>query len=169
MKRADKRDLFGDIAANIDGIFDSMETTFEGFVGGSGRGDTYVNGKKIDCPGVVHVKNSETNCCVGGTVGPLILSTCDWWPICRGPATTTAGRGPLRCVTMVSVADANYKDIIGSAEASMTASGTKYRTTLGASPGGLDMDARPNMPMQTDGPRDFIVASSASAATRATF
>jgi hypothetical protein len=91
--------------------------------------------KDHDCPGVLHAGSvnggSETSgCCVGGTLPPVVVSSCPGWPLCTGPATTSQSYGPLSCATNIPYTASNYDELISSASKSLEASGTHIQTTL---------------------------------------
>lgn len=63
---------------------------------------------------------------MGGTLPPVVLSTCAGWPICTGPVTTTTTETPISCATIVSESESGYSSKISVASSSMAASGTNY-------------------------------------------
>lgn len=80
------------------------------------------------CPGVL---NDNTECCVGGKIPPLTLSSCAGWPICTGPVTVTTTSQPISCATIIPLSASDYSSLVASASSSLGASGTKYQTTIG--------------------------------------
>ncbi|KAI1086434.1 hypothetical protein F5B19DRAFT_160880 [Rostrohypoxylon terebratum] len=94
----------------------------------SALADSYQDHDMNNCPGVRFV-NSDSGCCVGGTVDAPFLSVCKGWPICEGPTTTTWTATPISCATIVTDGP-DYDAQISKARDSLKASGTHLVTPL---------------------------------------
>ncbi|KAF4974627.1 hypothetical protein FZEAL_8486 [Fusarium zealandicum] len=65
------------------------------------------------CPGVLAVTgDNDGYCCVGGE---LNLSTCEGWPICRGPQTEAPETTSMSCATKIALSESDYTSLVESA------------------------------------------------------
>ncbi|KAF2099001.1 hypothetical protein NA57DRAFT_56631 [Rhizodiscina lignyota] len=126
------------------------------------------------CPGVFHVEASDSSaCCVGGTLAPVVVSSCPGWPQCTGPATTSQEHKPLSCATDIPFTASDYSQQVASASSSLKASGTQIRTTItgagDASAGSTATGAASSTGGSSDSSATSTESSAAAASTNAAY
>ncbi|KAL2669826.1 hypothetical protein Neosp_015271 [[Neocosmospora] mangrovei] len=96
----------------------------------AGSGNNRLVGKK--CPGVLQVNGgNDAHCCVGGT---LNLSTCEGWPLCRGPQTAAPEPTSISCAAKIPLTANDYSSLVESASSRyLKASGKADPSSTGES------------------------------------
>ncbi|KAJ9607147.1 hypothetical protein H2200_008219 [Cladophialophora chaetospira] len=121
-----------------------------------------------DCPGLWYVAASAASgCCVGGTLAPVVLSTCPGWLVCSGPATTTTTHTPLSCATIISATDSDYSSKVIEASKSLQASGTHFQTAVNENGSAITAGPQSGSPTatQTGGSAASTASQSSGAAS----